>query len=182
MIVRHAPIELQRDCEATMIPSGEKITLSRGDEVRITQALGGSYTVTTSSGYLVRIGSTDADALGLEPAQAIDLVAASGVFSLDQVIDQLKAVFDPEIPVNVVDLGLIYSCEAHPLPSGGHRVEIEMSMTAPGCGMGDVLRMDAITNVQTIPGVSEVAVEIVWEPPWDPSRMSEAAKLQLGML
>ena len=164
-----------------MIPSGDKIMLQCGDRVRITQALGGSYTVTTSAGHLVRIAAMDADVLGIDPTVAIDPLAASGAFHLDQVIDQLKGVFDPEIPVNVVDLGLIYTCEAHPLAGGGHRVEIEMSMTAPGCGMGDVLRMDAITKVQAVPGVNEVAVEIVWEPPWDSSRMSEAARLQLGM-
>jgi probable FeS assembly SUF system protein SufT len=181
VIVRHAPIEIKRDCQATKIPSGDKITLERGDAVRITQALGGSFTVTTSRGHLVRIGATDADALGLELPQAIDPQSASGEFHLDQVIDQLKSVFDPEIPINVVDLGLIYSCEAQPLPGGGHRVEIQMSMTAPGCGMGDVLRMDAIAKVETIPGVNEVAVEIVWDPPWDSSRMSEGARLQLGI-
>jgi metal-sulfur cluster biosynthetic enzyme len=98
------------------------------------------------------------------------------------VINKLKTVFDPEIPVNVVDLGLIYTCEAQPLPAGGHRVEIKMSMTAPGCGMGDVLREDAVARVQEVPGVAEVDVELVWDPPWDPNRMSEAARLELGML
>ena len=93
-----------------------------------------------------------------------------------------QTVFDPEIPVNVVDLGLIYVCEAHPLANGGHRVEIKMSMTAPGCGMGDVLKGDARTKVLALAGVTEVDIEIVWEPPWDDSRMSEAAQLQLGML
>lgn len=181
MIVHHPPVELQRDCEATMIPGGDKITLQRGDRVRITQALGGSYTVRASAGHLVRIGATDADALGIEPVPMSDPLPASGGFHLDHVMDQLKRVFDPEIPVNVVDLGLVYTCDAKPLAGGGHRVEIQMSMTAPGCGMGDVLRLDAINNVQTVPGVTEVDVEIVWEPPWDPSRMSEAARLQLGM-
>jgi len=182
MTDRHAPIELQRDCEATVIPGGDRITLRRGDQVRVTQALGGSFTVTTSRGYLARVAATDAGALGLEPPQAIDQLPASGAFDLDHVIEKLKTVFDPEIPVNVVDLGLIYTCEAQPLPVGGHRVEIQMSMTAPGCGMGDVLREDAIARVQEVPGVAEVGVELVWDPPWDPSRMSEAARLQLGML
>ena len=182
MTDRHAPIELQRDCEATVIPGGDRITLRRGDQVRVTQALGGSFTVTTSRGYLARVAATDAGALGLEPPQAIDQLPASGAFDLDHVIEKLKTVFDPEIPVNVVDLGLIYTCEAQPLPDGGHRVEIQMSMTAPGCGMGDVLREDAIARVQEVPGVAEVGVELVWDPPWDPSRMSEAARLQLGML
>ncbi len=182
MTDRHAPIELQRDCEATVIPGGERITLLRGDQVQVTQALGGSFTVTTNQGYLARIGGTDADALGLEPPPAPDQPPASGEFALDHVFEKLKTVFDPEIPVNVVDLGLIYTCEAQPLPAGGHRVEIEMSMTAPGCGMGDVLRADAIARVQEVAGVAEVCVELVWDPPWDPSHMSDAARLQLGML
>jgi probable FeS assembly SUF system protein SufT len=178
----HRPIELLRDCDATVIPGGDTITLRRGDQVRVTQALGGSFTVTTSQGYLARIGATDADVLGLEPPRTIDQPPAAGAFDLDHVIEQLKTVFDPEIPVNVVDLGLIYTCEAQPLPGGGHRVEIKMSMTAPGCGMGDVLREDAVARVQAVPGVTEVDVELVWDPPWDPSRMSEAAQLELGML
>ncbi len=107
-------------------------------------------------------------------------MAKTGPFDISQVIDQLKTVFDPEIPVNVVDLGLIYACEAEALPQGGHRVEIKMSMTAPGCGMGDVLREDAIARVKSVPGVNEVDVELVWDPPWDMSRMSDAARLQLG--
>ena len=98
------------------------------------------------------------------------------------IVDVLKTVYDPEIPVNVVDLGLIYACDAQPLGDGGHRVEIKMSMTAPGCGMGDVLKDDAHARVQSVPGVNDVDIELIWDPPWDPSRMSEAARLQLGML
>lgn len=124
----------------------------------------------------------DADALGLEGEQANQEPVEAGPFELQQVIETLKTVFDPEIPVNVVDLGLIYVCEAHPLAAGGYRVEIKMSMTAPGCGMGDVLKEDACTKVRAVPGVTEVDFEIVWDPPWDASRMSEAARLQLGML
>ena len=182
MTDRHTSIELQRDCAATVIPGGDKITLRKGDQVRVTQALGGSFTVTTSQGYLARIGATDAAALGLDPPPAIDQPPASGLFALEAVFEKLRTVFDPEIPVNVLDLGLIYTCEAQPLSAGGHRVEIKMSMTAPGCGMGDVLREDAIARVQEVPGVAEVDVELVWDPPWDPSRMSEAAQLELGML
>jgi probable FeS assembly SUF system protein SufT len=100
---------------------------------------------------------------------------------MERVMAQLRTIYDPEIPVNVVDLGLIYSCEARQLADGTYRVEIEMSMTAPGCGMGDVLRDDALARVQVVPGVSEVHVELVWDPPWDMDRMSEAARLELGM-
>jgi probable FeS assembly SUF system protein SufT len=178
---RHAPIELERDCEATSIPGGEKVTLRRGESVVVTQALGG-FTVETDRGYLVRIGAQDGDALGLEPTQAPEEPAEIGPFDVQQVIEQLKTVFDPEIPVNVVDLGLIYRCETQPLPDGSHRVEIHMSMTAPGCGMGDVLKEDARKKVEAVSGVSDTHIELVWDPPWDPSRMSEAARLQLGML
>ena len=179
---RHAPIELERDCDATLIPAGEKVTLSQGERVAVTQALGGSFTVTTDRGQLARIAALDADALGLDPPQANEEPLEAGPFDLQDVIERLKTVFDPEIPVNVVDLGLVYVCEAHPLEDGGHRVEIQMSMTAPGCGMGDVLRDDALAKVQAVPGVSDVDIQLVWDPPWNPSRMSEAARLQLGML
>ena len=178
----HTMIDLTRDCEATLIPGGQKMTLSQGDSIVLTQALGGSFTVQTESGYLVRIAAQDADALGLDGEQANEEPVEAGPFELQQVIETLKTVFDPEIPVNVVDLGLIYVCEAHPLAAGGHRVEIKMSMTAPGCGMGDVLKEDACTKVRAVAGVTEVDCEIVWDPPWDASRMSEAARLQLGML
>jgi probable FeS assembly SUF system protein SufT len=177
----HTPITLKRDCVTSIIPSGEKLTLSQGDTVVVTQALGGSFTVRTESGYLVRVAALDADALGLEGAPEQEAPGEARPFSLEQVIEQLKTVFDPEIPVNVVDLGLIYVCEAHPLADGGHWVEIKMSMTAPGCGMGDVLKEDARAKVQGVPGVTDVDIEIVWEPAWDQSRMSEAAQLQLGM-
>lgn len=175
-------IDLKRDCEATLIPSGEKVQLSQGERVTLTQALGGSYTVQTEVGRLARIAAHDADAIGFEVKQAGHEPEGAGSFDVQRVIEQLKTVFDPEIPVNVVDLGLIYACEAQPLEGGGQRIEIKMSMTAPGCGMGDVLKEDARARVQVVPGVAEVDVEIVWDPPWDQSRMSEAARLQLGML
>jgi probable FeS assembly SUF system protein SufT len=178
----HTPIDLTRDCEATLIPGGQKMTLSQGDCVVVTQALGGSFTVRTMNGHLARIDAHDADALGLEGEQANEEPVEAGPFELQRVIETLKTVFDPEIPVNVVDLGLIYVCEAHLLADGGHRVEIKMSMTAPGCGMGDVLKGDARAKVQALDGVTDVDIEIVWDPPWDASRMSEAAQLQLGML
>ena len=178
----HTAIELKRDCKATLIPSGQELLLSEADLVVVTQALGGSFTVSTMSGYLARIDAHDADALGLEGEPENDDSVETGPFELQRVIETLKTVFDPEIPVNVVDLGLIYVCEAHPLADGGQRVEIKMSMTAPGCGMGDVLKGDARTKLLALAGVTEVDIEIVWEPPWDASRMSEAAQLQLGML
>ncbi len=174
-------IQVARDCDATMIPSGEKLRLLQGDCVVLTQALGGSFTVRTDCGYLARIAASDADAIGLNISK-LEAHRNEGSFNIEQVMAQLATVFDPEIPVNVVDLGLIYLCEATEIEGGGHHVKIEMSMTAPGCGMGDILREDARERVKSVPGVTDVDVTIVWDPPWDRSRMSEAARLQLGML
>ena len=182
------PVEILHDVDVTLIPSGDRATLRRGDRVVITQALGGSITVQTDSGHLARIAGSDAARLGLVdlmdsgPVAAVDPANGSDAFDMTRVVDQLKTVFDPEIPVNVVDLGLIYSCNAEQLPDGSHRVDIEMSMTAPGCGMGDVLQEDARQRVAALPGVSGVVVELVWDPPWGIDRMSDAARLQLGML
>ena len=178
---RHAPLELKQDCPAISIPDGEQLTLRSGEYVMVTQTLGGSFTVQTQQGRLVRIGAADSGALGLDVLESQIEPTDSGPFELQQVVDQLKTVFDPEIPINVVDLGLVYRCDAQPLADGTHRVEIELSMTAPGCGMGDVLKEDARARVQAIPGVSDVDIELVWDPPWDQSRMSDAARLELGM-
>jgi len=177
---RRGPIVLARDCAATRIPSGEPALLPAGSEVQITQALGDHFTVTTPEGGLFRVSGRDADALGEVPSAAA--APSEGPFEEERVWNELRTVFDPEIPVNLVDLGLIYACRALPLPDGGRRVEIEMSMTAPGCGMGDVLKEDVRRKVQAVPGVREVSVEVVWDPPWDPSRMSDAARLQLGWM
>ena len=183
---RKGPIVITEDCDVTLIPSGDRATLHRGDRVAINQALGGSITVQTDSGHLARIAGSDAIRLGLghlitQPASQPD-PGGDWTFSLDQVTEQLKTVFDPEIPVNVVDLGLIYSCVAAQLADGTHRVEIKMSMTAPGCGMGDILKVDAQQRVAALPGVSDVDVELIWDPPWDLSRMSDVARLELGMM
>ena len=174
-------IELSQNCQATVIPGGQPMLLQRGEQVVVTQTLGGSATVQTETGYLVRISAEDSAVLGLSGTTADTMSAQGGPFDLDQVIAQLKNVFDPEIPINVVDLGLIYVCEAEPLADGTHRVEIKMSMTAPGCGMGDVLKEDARAAVQSVPGVSDIDIELVWDPPWGQDRMSDAARLQLGM-
>src|ERR1035441_55788 len=128
---RHTPIELGQDCDVTLIPSGQKVTLRAGEQVVVTQALGGTFTVQTERGHLARISSEDAHALGLDSEPVGEEPSPSGPFDLVRVIEQLKTVFDPEIPINVVDLGLIYACDAHLLADGTHRVEIKMSMTAP---------------------------------------------------
>ncbi|MDA8039067.1 MAG: iron-sulfur cluster assembly protein [Actinomycetota bacterium] len=173
-------VELQRSCPVVLIPSGRAGVLARGERVAIVQQLGGSFTVEVGHGLLARVDGADADALGMEIV-AKQQPAGSGPLDADDVLERLRAVFDPEIPVNVVDLGLIYSCDVSQALSGGYRVAVTMSMTAPGCGMGDVLRDEAVQKILELPGVLEAAVELVWEPPWDLSRMSEAARLQLGM-
>jgi probable FeS assembly SUF system protein SufT len=144
------------------------------------QSLGGTYTVSSERGAMMRIEAKNADALGITP-QPKEAQAAPAEFSEKLVWDQLKTVFDPEIPVNVVDLGLIYSCQITPVETGGRKIDIKMAMTAPGCGMGDVLRADIERKLTQLPEVREVHAEIVFDPPWNPGRMSDAAKLQLGL-
>jgi len=178
---RRTSFELVHDCEVTLIPSGQRMSLRAGEQVLVVQALGGTVTVQTESGYLARISAEDVRTLGIVGDIVDKEVASSGPFDLERVMEQLKTVFDPEIPINVVDLGLIYECVAQPLGDGSHRVQIKMSMTAPGCGMGDVLKNDARSRVQMVPGVSEVDVELVWDPPWDLSRLTDVARLELGM-
>ena len=175
------PVELVGDCDVTLIPSGQTTTLKAGEKIVVTQALGGTVTIQTAAGQLARISRKDAHALGLADDAAGAQPSPCGPFEYEQVIEQLKTVFDPEIPVNIVDLGLIYQCDAHVQPDGSYRVDIKMSMTAPGCGMGDILQHDVRSRVQTVPGVSEVDVEVVWEPPWDQTRLSDAARLELGL-
>lgn len=180
-MTRWAPVELTRNCAATTVPYGEQMTLDAGGLVEVVQRLGASITVRTELGLLLRIDGADADALGLDPVDnARDQV--DGPFQIGHVIDALQDIYDPEIPVSIVELGLVYRCEEVARPDGTRRIEIDMSMTAPGCGMGDVLRADALRAVQAVPGVDEVDVTLVWSPPWDIGRMSEAARLQLGLL
>lgn len=169
-------VALIRDCKATAIPSGEVHVLSEGTPVVITQSLGGSYTVTVGYGQLMRVDASDADALGFEAAQQPD----TSEFSEKAVWDQLRTVYDPEIPVNIVDLGLVYSCSIAE-KDGGHDIDITMSMTAPGCGMGDVLKSDIEQKLGPLPTVKNVRVEVVFDPPWTPLMMSEATRLQLGL-
>jgi probable FeS assembly SUF system protein SufT len=173
-------IELKRDCEAIEIPSGIPRRLPVGACVRISQFVGGSYTVISEVGYMCRIEARDADALGLSPAQTESKTMAPGSFNEQMVWDQLKTVYDPEIPVNIVDLGLIYSCQITPGENGSKRIDIKMSMTAPGCGMGNVLKADVERRLAGLPEVTGVTVEVVFDPAWHPGLMSEAAKLQLG--
>jgi probable FeS assembly SUF system protein SufT len=173
-------IELKRECEAIEIPSGIRRHLPAGTVVSISQFLGSGYTVVSDLGYMCRIDAKDADALGLSSPGGGNEDSHQATFSEALVWDQLKTVYDPEIPVNIVDLGLIYSCEITALENGGRKVDVKMSMTAPGCGMGNVLKADVESKLARLPEVKEVNVQVVFDPPWHPGRMSEAAKLQLG--
>ena len=174
-------VTLTRDVEAIIVPAGVEVKLREGQQGFITQALGGSFTVYVD-GNLFRIAGKDADALGKEPAQAPELPPdASDDDVRDLAWKQMKTCYDPEIPVNIVDLGLIYTCEIDSGP-GGRIVSVQMTLTAPGCGMGDVLVQDVEDKVGIIPTVSRVNVELVFDPPWNPSMMSEAARLQTGMM
>lgn len=177
MIITNQTVALKRDCAAIAIPAGTKQTLAAGTCVRITQAKGGSYTV-SAQGALYRIEEADADALGV--ASAASEQHAPPAFSERMVWDQLKTIYDPEIPVNIVDLGLIYACAIGDDPEGGKKIDVQMSLTAPGCGMSDVLKADVENKLRRLPDVKAVTVEVVFDPPWNPGRMSEAAKLQLG--
>jgi len=176
---------LSRDCAATRIPSGEAITLAKDTQVVITQALGGSYTVATDQG-LARIADEDADALGLEPAaRGADAPASSeanGPVDEKAVWDQLRTCYDPEIPVNIVDLGLVYDCVITPRESTGAKVDIKMTLTAPGCGMGPVIASEARSKVLGVPGVGDAEVELVWDPPWNQNMISEEGKMKLGLI
>jgi probable FeS assembly SUF system protein SufT len=174
---------LSRDVEAHQIPSGDKLTLSAGSRVFITQVLGGSYTVMTDIG-LMRISGQNADALG-EQVQAAPAAAAPATGAApdpEAIWAQLRTVFDPEIPVNIVDLGLVYSMDISKQDDGGHRVDVQMTLTAPGCGMGPVLAEDAKGKILLVPGVSAADVRITWEPPWNQSMISEEGKMKLGLI
>ena len=177
------PVILTRNVEAAVIPVGTQVTLEKGQQAHITQTLGGSYTVIVN-GNMFRIEGKDADALGLE--LAAKPVSTGAPVSQDQlekeIWNQLRSCYDPEIPVNVVDLGLIYDCHITPLSAGSHRVEVKMTLTAPGCGMGPMLAQDVQNKVLGLEGVDDVAVELVWDPPWNQGMMTEQAKLQLGLL
>lgn len=176
------PIKLRRDCDAVMVPSGERASLLAGSTVWLTQALGGTYTVMTERGYSVRIDGQDADALGLTPESNPKEHEKSAAGTVDELVwNELRSCFDPEIPVNIVDLGLIYDCAVQPLPDGGYSARVRFTLTAQGCGMGQFLKADIKKRLLTVPGVREADVELVWDPPWNQSRISGRAKQQLGI-
>jgi probable FeS assembly SUF system protein SufT len=175
-------VELKRDCQAIQIPVGDSVTLKAGTPVYITQTLGGTYTVRGEYG-LFRIAAKDADALGLEiPAEPTQTAtAASGSADEQAVWDVLRTCYDPEIPVNIVDLGLVYDLGVEPIPAGGNKVFVKMTLTAPGCGMGPAIARDAQEKILNLPGVSDAAVEIVWDPPWHQSMITAEGRKILGL-
>jgi probable FeS assembly SUF system protein SufT len=178
---------LTRDVEAIRIPSGEIFTLAMGTAVVITQALGGSFTVWTPEG-LARIADANADALGMEPtlkpAESAE-AGASGVAPKVEdkaVWDQLRTCYDPEIPVNIVDLGLVYDCVIDQAENDPAKVAVKMTLTAPGCGMGPTIAAEARSKIMSLPGVGDAVVDLVWDPPWNQEMISEAGKMKLGLI
>ncbi|MCL5044436.1 MAG: putative Fe-S cluster assembly protein SufT [Deltaproteobacteria bacterium] len=173
-------VELRRDCQGVQVPLGGTVTLEKGLEVFVTQALGGSFTVEVPRyGGLFRIAGSDADALGRSVEQARAAGAGQTLEAL--VWEQLKTCYDPEIPVNIVDLGLVYGMELAPLPDGNHRVDVKMTLTAQGCGMGASIAYDAREKLMALPGVAEANVELVWDPPWTPQMISPEGRERLGL-
>lgn len=177
-------VTFSRNAEAIMIPSGERVLVPQGSQATITQALGGAFTLITERGLMVRISGKEVEAIGKEPQESNEIkpedLTPEKIESM--VWEALKTCYDPEIPVNIVDLGLVYLCELQESDEGGKKVHVKMTLTAPGCGMGPVLASDVRMKLEALPGVKQADVEVVFDPVWDRSMMSEAARLQLGMM
>ena len=175
-------VTLERDVKATIIPAGDELLLRQGTSGFITQSLGGSFTVYIE-GNLFRIAGADADALGKQPEPPPDVPDNPTDADIENVIwNQLRTCYDPEIPVNIVDLGLVYACNVTPLGNGQRAVNVDMTLTAPGCGMGEILVQDAQEKIAVIPTVADVRVQLVFDPPWNQSMMSDEARLQTGLM
>ena len=173
--------ELTRECDAIQIPVGTPTVLDKGIEVFITQSLGGTFTIQVPAyGGLYRIAGKDADAIGKKPEDAASPASAGGALEA-MVWEQLKSCYDPEIPVNIVDLGLVYAMELAPMPDGTKRVDIKMTLTAQGCGMGASIALDARQRILGLPGITEANVDVVWDPPWNPQMISPEGKERLGI-
>ena len=176
---------LTRDVEASVVPVGTKVKLMKGEQAYVTQSLGGTYTVIVN-GNMFRIDGQDADALGLDVQAQSAPNTTSGPVTPEQLEKQvweaLKTCYDPEIPVNIVDLGLIYDCHLTPVGANNFKADVKMTLTAPGCGMGPVLAQDVQNKLLSLEPIDEANVELVWDPPWNQGMMTEAAKLQLGLM
>lgn len=175
---------LPRDTEVTIVPAGHRIMLATGDRVTLLQALGGTATVKTRDGEMARLSRADSIEFGFvdAPDTETPTVPNDAPFSVDLVWEAATTVYDPEIPVDIVELGLVYRVDAEQVASGGWRVEVDMSVTAPFCGMGDILRQDLHDAVAALNGVDEVEVKLVFDPPWTASRLSDVARLELGFM
>ncbi len=174
-------VVFNRDCPAVMVPDGAAATLSKGMHARLTQALGTSFTIVTGFGQMFRVDAEHADAIGKDPSD-FEIAVPEGEDIEAQVWAQLSTCYDPEIPVDIVELGLVYSCRVEPTASGdAQRVEVRMTLTAPGCGMGEILVAEVKDKVLALPEVEEADVELVFDPPWDKSMMSEEARLKVGL-
>ena len=179
--MRYQEVVTTRDCTVVQIPYGNTVLIPAGTPAGITQALGDSFTVEIPTiGGLYRVAGADADAIGKERPVAVDAAAANEPVNEARIWSALRNVYDPEIPVNIVELGLVYDLRIEPLPEGGSRVHVQMTLTAPGCGMGQIIAGEAKRLIEEVPGVAEADVQVVFDPPWSQHMMSEAAKLQLG--
>jgi probable FeS assembly SUF system protein SufT len=182
MFVESETINLSRELVAVRIPAGDKFSLPAGTECKITQALGGSFTIYVD-GHLFRVEGADADALGKTLAEDLQLPADASDADVERlVMEQLRGCYDPEIPINIVELGLIYECRVEPREQGGRQVFVRMTLTAPGCGMGDILVKDIKDKLLKLPSIEAAEVELTFDPPWNQSMMSEAAQLQAGLI
>lgn len=180
--VSHEPVMVQRDVRAVIVPAGVEVKLRAGSVGTLTQSLGGSFTVYIE-GNLFRIAGADGDAIGKEPMPMPELPAGATDADVEKLVwDQLRTCFDPEIPINIVDLGLVYDCQLTANEDGTRAVAVRMTLTAPGCGMGEVLVADVRDKLKLIPTVRNADVELVFDPPWNQSMMSESARLQTGMM
>ena len=176
------PVTFVRDCPAVLIPAGERVTLREGSTGFLTQALGGSFTIYIE-GSLFRIAGRDGDAIGKAPLAAPDIPEDATEADIESAVwQQLRTCYDPEIPINIVELGLVYECKVERAPSGNRVAKVKMTLTAPGCGMGEVLAQDVREKIEVIPTVERADVEVVFDPPWDQSMMSEEARLEAGLL
>ena len=184
MRLRYEEVDFIRDCDVVQVPQGNSVRIAAGTPAVITQALGDSYTIEIPTlGGLYRVAGNDGDAIGQDPPLSETDAAAERTGPLDEarVLRALRSVYDPEIPVNVVDLGLIYTLQIRPLVDGGHTVDVQMTLTAPGCGMGQIIATDVKSRLEALPGVTEARVDIVWEPPWNPQRISPVGRAKLGL-
>jgi probable FeS assembly SUF system protein SufT len=179
---QNEPVTFTRDCAAVLIPAGEQVTLPAGTTGLMTQALGGSFTIYIE-GNLFRIAGRDGDAIGKPVLATPDVPEDATEAEIESAVwQQLRTCYDPEIPINIVDLGLVYECKLERTESGKRLVKVKMTLTAPGCGMGDILAQDVREKIEVIPTVERAEVELVFDPPWNQSMMSEEARLEAGLM